>query len=76
MNSEVWKLMNSHKMHQPRADIERLCVKRENVERGLIQLELTHKTIAIALRKYLESTTDWMLVSKHTREAKEKIFKS
>ena len=61
-------------MHHPRADIVHLYIKRENGGRGLIQLELTYKTTTIGLKKYLDTTTDWILQLVNTWEAKEKIF--
>ena len=59
MDTKVRKLITCHRIHHPRADIERHYVKRENDGRGLIQLELTYKTITIGLKKYLDTTTDW-----------------
>ena len=53
-------------MYHPRADIERLHIKRENVGRGLIQLELTNNTTTKRLKKYFT-------YCKRTREANEKI---
>ena len=60
-------------MHHPRADIEHLYIKRENGERGLIQAELTYEITTIGLKKYLDTTTDWLLPLSNTHE-KEKIF--
>ena len=76
MDVNLRKLITSHRMHQLRADVERLYVKRENGGRGLIQLELIYKTTTIGLKENLDTTTDWMrqLVKKNTREAKEMIF--
>ena len=45
-------------MHHPRADIERLYIKRKNGGRGLIQLELIYKITIIRLNKYFDATTD------------------
>ena len=63
-------------MHHPRADIERLYIKPQNDGSGLIQQELTYKTITIRLKKHLDTTTDRMhpLVNIHTQEAKEKYI--
>ena len=38
-----------------------VSVKRENGGRQLVQLELIYKTTTIGLKKYLDTTTDWML---------------
>ena len=61
-------------MHHPRADIERLYIKRENNGRGLIQRELTDKTTIVGSKKYLDTTTDWMLqlVNAHEKKKKKK----
>ena len=48
-------------MQYPRADIERLKIKRGNDGTELIQSELTNTTTTIGLKKYLDTTTDWML---------------
>ena len=48
-------------MHHPRADIERLYIERENDGKELIQLESNSKRTIIWLKKYLDTTTDWML---------------
>ena len=48
-------------MHHPKVVIECLYIKWENDGRELIQLELTYKTTTIGLKKYLDTTTDWML---------------
>ena len=45
MDAKIRKLMTCHRMHHPRADIERLYIKRENSGRGLIQLEFAYKTL-------------------------------
>ena len=60
-------------MHHPRVDIEDLYIKRENGERGLIQAELTYEITTIGLKKYLDTTTHWMLPLSNIYE-KENIF--
>ena len=50
-NNKVRKRISCHKMHHPRAGIERLNVKRESCLRGLIQLELIYQTTTIELKK-------------------------
>ena len=51
MDTKVRKPIFWQRIHDPRADIERLYVKRENGRRSLIQLELTYKTTTIRLKK-------------------------
>ena len=61
MDTKVRMLITSYKMHQLRADIENLYVKRENGGRGLIQQQLTDKATTLGLKKYLDTTTNWIL---------------
>ena len=72
MDTKVRELIICHWMHHPRADIEHFYIKRENGGRGLIQLELAYKTTTIELKKYLNTTTDWMLqlVKTHNKQKK------
>ena len=58
-------------MYHPRADIERLYVKRKNGGR-LFQLELTYKITTAGLKKYLDTLTKWMPEFVNRREAKVK----
>ena len=60
-NTKIRKLITYLRMHQPRADIECFYIKRGNDGRGLVQLELTYKTITIGLDKYLSTTIEWIL---------------
>ena len=64
-------------MHHTRADIEHLYVKKENGWRWLNQQELGNKTVSIGLKKYLESTTDWLLqfVNIYDKQKKKSISK-
>ena len=61
-------------MQHPRAELEHLDIKRENSGNGLIQQELTYKTTTIGLKKYLETTTDWMLQLVDTHEKRKKKY--
>jgi hypothetical protein len=38
------KILTMYKMHHPKADIDRLYVKRKEGERGLPQIEAAYKT--------------------------------
>ena len=59
-------------MHHPKADKDRLHLPRSEGGRSLIQTELTYKTTATGLHKYLQTTKDWMmeLVRKHENSKK------
>ena len=69
-------LVNStcHRMHHPRAHIERLYGKGKNGGRRFILLKLTNKTTAIGFNKYLDTTTDWMLQIVNTHEKQKKKY--
>ena len=60
MDDNLKKLITCLKMHRPGIYVERFYMKKENCERVLIFLELTHKN-TIVLKKYLETNRDWIL---------------
>ena len=43
------KLLTINKMHHPKADVDRLYIRRSDGGKGLLQLELMYKTIIIGL---------------------------
>ena len=61
LDIKIRKMMTTHSMHQPKADIHRLYLQRGNGGRGLTQLELAYKTSTIGLFRYLNLLDDWML---------------
>ena len=61
LDIKVRKMMTTHSMHHPKADIYRLYLQRSNGGRGLNQLELSYKTTMIGLFRYLNLSDDWML---------------
>ena len=72
MDTKDKKLITCHRMLHPRANVERLYVQRENGGWGLVLLELTNKTTTIDCKKFLNTTTDWMLqlVNIHEKQKK------
>ena len=44
LDIKIRKMMTAHNMHHPKSDIHRLYLPRNNVGRGLTQLELSYKT--------------------------------
>ena len=44
-----------YKMHHPKADIDRLYVKRKEGGRGLVQVEAEYKTEIINIAEYLNT---------------------
>ena len=59
--TKIRKLLTCNRMHNPKADVDRLYVPRNEGGRGMIQLELSYKTSTIGQHKYLTTTADWML---------------
>ena len=70
LDIKIRKMMTTHIMHHPKADIYHLYLPRSNGGRGLTQLELSYKTSTIGLFRYMNSSDDWMLqlALKHEKE--------
>jgi hypothetical protein len=49
------KMLTMYKMHHPKADIDRLYVKRKEEGRGLVQAEAAYKAEIINIAKYLNT---------------------
>ena len=61
LDVKIRKMMTTHSMHHPKADIHSLYVPRSSGGRGLTQFELSYKTLTIGLFRYLNLSDDWML---------------
>ena len=61
LDVKIRKMMTTHSMHHPKANIHRLYLSRNSGGRGLTQLELSYKTSTIGLFRYLNLSDDWML---------------
>ena len=48
-------MLKIYKMHHPKADTDRLYVKRDEVGRGLVQIEAAHKAEIINFAEYLNT---------------------
>jgi hypothetical protein len=48
-------MLTIYKMHHPKADIDRLYVKRKEEGKGLVQVEVAYKTKIIYVAKYLNT---------------------
>ena len=70
LDVKVRKMMTTHSMHRPKADIHHLYLPRSNWGRVLTQLELSYKTSAIGLFRFLNLSDDWKLrlALKHEKE--------
>jgi hypothetical protein len=51
------KMLTMYKMHHPKADIDRLYVKRKDGGRGLVQLEAVYETEIINIAEILTQST-------------------
>ena len=49
------KMLTMYKMHYPKADIDRLCVKRKEGGRGLVQIEAAYKAEIINIAEYFNT---------------------
>jgi hypothetical protein len=49
------KMLTMYKMYHPKADIDRLYVKRKEGGRGLVQIEVAYKTEIINIAEYLNT---------------------
>ena len=56
------KLLTLQRMHHPKADMDRMYLPRNEVGRGLIQLEMAYKTATMGLDTYLDTKNDPLLV--------------
>ena len=73
LDVKIRKMMTTHSMHHPKADIHRLYLPRSNGGgggKGLTQLKLSYKTSTINIFRYLNLSDDWMpqLDLKHKKE--------
>jgi hypothetical protein len=57
IDRKATKMLTMYKMHHPKADIERLYVKRKEGGRGLVQVEVAYKTEIINLQNILTQST-------------------
>ena len=52
IDRETRKMLTMYKMHHPKADIDRLYVKRKKGGRGLVQVEAAYKVETINISEY------------------------
>ena len=55
IDMKTGKMLTMYKMHNPKADIDRLYVKREEGGRGLVQIEAAYKAEIINIAEYLNT---------------------
>ena len=56
IDAKTRKLFTMHKMHHPKADVDRMSLPRKEGGRELFQSECTYMTSSIGLDKYLANT--------------------
>ena len=66
------KLLTIHRAHHPKADVDRLYIKRSEGGRGLLQIEMLHKSELIGMDEYFSKNKDWMIecVRSHDKNKK------
>ena len=55
IDSKTRKMLTMYKMRHPRADIDRLYVKRKEEGRGLVQIEVAYKAEIMNIAEYLST---------------------
>jgi uncharacterized membrane protein YgaE (UPF0421/DUF939 family) len=55
IDSKTRKILTMYKVHRPKADIDRLYVKRKEGRRGLVQVEVAYKAEITGLAEYLNT---------------------
>ena len=74
VDTKTRKLLTCNRAHHPKADIDRLYLKRSEGGRGLLQAEMSYKLNYIGHNKYLESSKDWMMKCVYNFESKKKLY--
>ena len=73
MDRKIRKLLTLNRMHQPKADVNRVYVPRKEGGNGMINLEMCFKTTTIGLNTYLLSSDDRMLKLVLQHQEKKKL---
>ena len=73
LDTKTRKLLTIHRMHHPKADVNRLYLPRRIGGRGLSKLETAHKSTTIGLETYLRNTDDALLQLVLQHETKKKL---
>ena len=68
------KLLTCNRAHHPKADVDRLYLKRSEGGRGLLQVEMNFKISFIGQQKYLENTKDWMMTCVRAHDSQKKRY--
>jgi len=74
LDRKTRKILSAEKMHHPKADVDRIYVKRAEGGRSLIQLEAAYKVTTIGLNTYLQANTDHLLRIAKEHENKKRNY--
>ena len=74
LDKKTRKLLPLSKMHNPKADVDRLYLPRNAGGSGLIQLEATYKTTTIGLDTYLKNTDDALMKLVQEHDGRKKLY--
>ena len=76
LDTKTRKLLTVNKAHHPKADVDRMYIKRKNGGRGLLQIEAEYKIATIGMGEYLKRNSDWMMQCVNTHEGKKPLLTS
>jgi len=74
LNTKTRKLLTVHRMHHPKADVNKMYLPRRIGGRGLTKLETAYKSTTIGLETYLRNTDDALLQLVLQHETKKKRY--
>ncbi|XP_068708222.1 uncharacterized protein [Montipora foliosa] len=74
LDTKTRKLLTIHRMHHPKADVNRMYLPRRIGGRGLTKLETAYKSTTIGLEKNLRNTDDALLQLVLQHETKKKLY--
>ena len=73
-DTKTRKLLTCNKAHHPKADVDRMYIKRSEGGRGLLQIEMAKKVAIIGLDKYLNCNDDWMMKCVQLHDNNKKLY--
>ena len=74
LDTKTRKILTCNRAHHPKADVDRLYLKRSEGGRGLLQVEMTNKLTFIGIQTYLSKTQDWMMQCVKSHDSKKKRY--
>lgn len=74
LDTKTRKLLNMYGMHHPKANVQRLYIKRQNGGRGLMEIKAAHENATVGLSEYLRLRTDRLTEMVNNHEAEKKRY--